>query len=60
MSDYLDGLRGPTVRELRAIEAEWPAIAADLADVDRLTRLLAAPAGHRPATQDPAGYPAAA
>ncbi len=41
MSAYLDTLRGPTVRELRAIDAEWPAIAAGLAevtaDIDALT-----------------------
>ncbi|WP_163552027.1 DUF6284 family protein [Candidatus Frankia alpina] len=43
MSAYLDTLRGPTVRELRAIAAEWPAIAVDLADLDRQIRLLDTP-----------------
>ncbi|MCK9898368.1 DUF6284 family protein [Frankia sp. AgB32] len=36
MSGYLDGLSGPTARDLRAIEREWPLIAAGLAEVDVL------------------------
>ncbi len=64
MSGYLDGLHGPTRRELRAIDAEWPVIAAELADLDRLIGHLldapAVPAARRPAAQNPAGYPAAA
>lgn len=35
-------LRGPTRAELRAIDAEWPAIAASLAEVDLLIAVATA------------------
>lgn len=44
-TDALD-LAGPTARELAAIEAEWPGLAAGLAEVDReIAEILAAEAG---------------
>ncbi len=41
MSGYLDGLSGPSVRDLRAIESEWPLIAAGLAEINALIAELA-------------------
>ncbi|MEX5633809.1 hypothetical protein [Parafrankia sp. FMc2] len=42
----LDALTGPTAGELAAIEAEWPQLAADLAEIDRdIDVILARDAG---------------
>jgi len=48
----------PTPRELAAIDAEWPTLAADLAMVTAETRVLAGitPASTTPLNAEPAGW----